>query len=530
MKHIKKILIISLVWVFFCSSYSYGFLWEDLGLDIYGQIDQNYKGLEQKQYEYELTGQGEWTINEVLAPIFADYGITCNINTSADIDTMLGDDNISEIVKRCWWEDENVPALLAERVGNALRYIRETYTQRAETKAEKTFEVERIGLYSDGNIENSPFDLVEDLIQIDTIIFSEKLEYEWLENDNISSAVQEFVDDNFNDPIIEAGTNIVDWTQEIADDIEEIFVGSDDEPENIIEYLDYHNYVCSDDNQSGLDDNFVNDLIWNIEWYGPYVSNPQYWEYPEGIVPIGGWWSGPTLGWESLTWNYTPIRDEFPCDWWFCITIEFQKSDYGLAGWETSTIESVLKKAWKHIEKPANASLTQRKQTTNNFELWSIIEDLPGMLRGFWIDVSSKPVPILDVENDREENVEWDLYEIENLLSVYYKNQGLDYERRNDLSIFWSTEHEQKVFQTAWWMPVWYAENRLNELNAFQTALRENNRIVSQSVNNEVITKDLQQFSDLFAELEIFVMAIEDFTFAFTGNLWEMKQIPTRSP
>jgi len=43
----------------------------------------------------------------------------------------------------------------------------------------------------------------------------------------------------------------------------------------------------------------------------------------------------------------------------------------------------VLSKVAKHLEKPANASLTQRKMTTNNFELGSIIKDLPGMLRGF---------------------------------------------------------------------------------------------------------------------------------------------------
>jgi hypothetical protein len=68
-------------------------------------------------------------------------------------------------------------------------------------------------------------------------------------------------------------------------------------------------------------------------------------------------------------------------------------------------------------------------------------------------------------------------------------------------------------------MSIQYPQNRLNELNEFQVALRENNRIVSQSVNNEIITRDLQQYSHLFAELEIFAGAIENFAFAFTGNL-----------
>lgn len=529
MKHIKKILIISLLWVFFCSPNIYAFLWDDLGIDIYGQIDQNYWNLEQKQYEYELTGQWEADINEVLKPIFADYGITCNIWSASDIDTMLSWNNIAEIVKRCSWEGEKVPALLAERVSNALSYIRKTYTQRAETKAQKTFEVERIGLYSDGNIENSPFDLIEDLIQIDTIIFSEELEYEWVARDNANDDFEKHllgVEDDSVDDSIEEEINDEDeiiWSWEIDDEDEIIW-------ENIIEYLDYHNYVCSDENQAGLDEDTLNGIIWEIEWYGPYVSNPSYWEYPNWIVPLDGWWAGPSLGWVELTGKYTPVRDEFPCDGFFCITIEFQKTDYGLAGWETNTIESILKKVWKHTEKPANASLTQRKQTTNNFELGSIIDDLPGMLRGFGIEVSSKPVPILDVENEREDSLEWDRFEIKNLLSRYYNNQGLDYERRNDLSIFGSKEHEQKVFQTAGWMPLKYSENRLNQLSIFEAARRENNRIISKEIDNEIITRDLKQYSHLFAELEIFAAAIENFSFGFTGNLNEMKLIPTRSP
>jgi len=492
---------------------TYAFLGEDLGIDLYGQIDKNFKDLEQKQYEYELTGQGEGTLNEVLAPIFADYGITCNINTPEDIDTMLQDDNIAEIVSRCWGDNENVPALLAERVSNALRYIRETYTQKAETKALKTFEVERIGLYSDGNIENSPFDLVEDLIQIDT-------------------------NEDFANHLLWEDTNIAEEEseEEIIDEQEENIEEDDildpDEIlwDDIIEYLDYHNYVCTPENQSGLDTGISSDIIWDIEWYGPYISNPTYWEYPDGIIPLGWWWNGPTLGGPWLGGNYSPVRDEFGCDSWFCIVIEFEKSDYGLAGWETMTIETVLNRAWSHLDKAANASPTQRKQTTNNFELGSIIENLPDMLRWFWVEVSSKPVPILDLETDWEEVLTWDRFEVENLVRKYYKNIWLDYDRQNDLSNYNSREYEQKIIQTAWWMPIEYVEMRSNQLKVFQNALRENNRIISEEINNEIISQDLEQYSHLFSELEIFAAAIENFVFAYSWNLWEMKQIPTRSP
>jgi len=100
------------------------------------------------------------------------------------------------------------------------------------------------------------------------------------------------------------------------------------------------------------------------------------------------------------------------------------------------SIEKIIARAGKHLEKPANTSLTQRKMTTNNFELGSIIKNLPDMLRGFGMEVQSKPIPILDLENENSDVPEGDIYEIENMIAAYYKNSGLDYERANDLSIF----------------------------------------------------------------------------------------------
>jgi hypothetical protein len=37
-----------------------------LGLDLYKQIDEGFYELEKKQYEYELTGQGETGVQEVV--------------------------------------------------------------------------------------------------------------------------------------------------------------------------------------------------------------------------------------------------------------------------------------------------------------------------------------------------------------------------------------------------------------------------------------------------------------------------------
>ncbi|MCD5374993.1 hypothetical protein LR010_00910 [Candidatus Gracilibacteria bacterium] len=525
MNLVKKIILFSLLGGCFFMSSTSAFLGEDLGLDLYKQIDEGFESLEIKQYEYELTGQGETDINQVLEPIFADNGLDCDIASSADIDRMLADGNVGMIVERCVGEGEPIPTALIEEVTNTLNYIKNTFKGRAETKSKKTYEVARIGLYSDGNIENSPFDLITDLQEIDRVIFSEELEYNGVEKDK--SADEEL------DDFLEEDKDYLYEDEEEEDEAEDEEVleeGNEDEEETttetIIDELDYHTYVCEPgDDLSGLDEVIVDDIIDDIEGTGGYIPNPTYWTYPGGVVTNGTSWGGPFPGGSSLTGEYTPVTDSWECDSFFCIVIEFQKSNYGLAGGETMTIETVLKRAAKHLEKPANASLTQRKQTTNNFELGSIIKNLGSMFRGFGIEVSSKPVPILDLEAKNDNLVEGDLFEIENLLKKYYKNAGLDYDRRNDLHNFTSRSEEERVIETAGGMRIPYSEDKLNELEKFQTALRENNRIVSLAVDKTILQDDMKEFGKQFTELERFVAAIEDFCKGITGITDEMKEI-----
>jgi hypothetical protein len=530
MNLVKKIILFSLFGGYFFMNSTSAFLGEDLGLDLYKQIDKWFESLEIKQYEYELTGQWEADINEVLKPIFADHGLSCDIASSADIERMLADGNIWMIVERCVGEWNPIPSTLIEEVINTLNYIRATFKGRAETKSKKTYEIARIWLYSDGNVENSPFDLITDMQEIDRIIFSEELEYNGVKKDkSADEELDDFLEED-KDYLYE------EQDEEINEEEDEvggvgIIVEEQDEGEgtgNIVDELDYHSYVCEpSEDLSWLDDEIIDEIINGIEWTGWYVPNPTYWAYPGLVVTNGASWGWPFPGWWTLTWNYIPVTDSWECDSFFCIVIEFQKSNYGLSWWETMAIETVLKRAAKHLEKPANASLTQRKQTTNNFELGSIIKDLAWMFRWFGIEVSSKPVPILDLEAKNDDLVEWDLFEIKNLLRKYYKNSSLDYERRNDLHNFRSRSEEERVIETAGGMRIPYSEDQINELETFQTALRENNRIVSLAVDKSILQDDMKQFATQFTELERFVAAIEDFCKAIKGITDEMKGIPT---
>jgi len=169
-------------WYFFILTpfQTWAFLGEDLGIELYKQIDEWFYELEQKQYEYELTGQGETSVSEVVNPILQEVWVQCEINSSRDIEVLLwrtSQSQVAAIMTQCGWENDVVPINLIETVTNQLSYVRNTFAERATNKTQRTYDLARVWLYSDGVIENSPFDLIYDLQEIDYIIFWEELEY-----------------------------------------------------------------------------------------------------------------------------------------------------------------------------------------------------------------------------------------------------------------------------------------------------------------------------------------------------------------
>ncbi len=520
---------------------SSAFLGEDLWIDLYTKVDEWFYALKQKQYENEITGQGKTTVDQIVGPILADRWLNCEIKTTAEIEELLwntGEKQVEKILDVCWYAGEKAPTQVVEEVVQGLSYVKNTFSARADEKTNTIYDVARIGLYNDGNLENSPFDLIHDLQEIDKIIFTQEIEYEGVENDQSSDAAVDAHMENGWNTEDDASETPEDNTDEWEDDTDgETSSWSVSLPEGIDTWIT-HSYMCPPDNTSGLWTDDVKDILDDIEnpgGYTPYVSE---WTYPGGI-PWSGWgfiWDGPTAS-VPPSGTYNTITDEWGCSPkdFFCIIIEFENSNYGLTGGESMSIEKILAKAAEHLEKPANASLTQRKMTTNNFEIWSMIKNLPDMLRGFGIEVQSKPIPILDEIEWSSPDEDAPKSEVEKKLIRYYKNIGLDYKRRNDLSNFGaisrthSSQLEQKVLNTAAYMPIEYGEQRLNELSKFQAKLSENNRIISQGTDKQIMYDDMKKFNTQFTELERFVAGIEDFVEALWWHVKRLKKIPTHN-
>ena len=539
---------------------SSAFVGEDLWFDIYTSIDKWIKELQQIQYDYELNNQWSWEIFEVVNQILHREWLECQVQSSDDIAILTwntSESTMQAIFEFCWWWQERLSIVFAENVQNALRDIWRIFWDRAEKKAEITYTLARIWLFADGNINNSPFDLIVDLQEIDTIIYGQKIEYNGItpiDNQSFQNFIDKIVnrstqssdtskenqsigthsnpDEIMNQLIDGEGNNIAALLELI-----ELIANQELDNQNLFVtdqvFIPEHWQICSVNNNSWLDSNIVADISTRFnpikQWiYTPLRPGTFY--YPESIHN-----NFDALKWPLKSdwpkWSFTSTKAPWPCNDTFCINIDFETREYGLIGWETRSIYKILSMVADHCEKPANASLTQRKQAINNFEISSIIRDLPSMLRWVSLEVSSKPLPILaKIEHDEDPTRDEIEQEVKNMLYERYKWLWLDYDRQNDIEIADKSPIVQKILQTSPNMSLVYPERRFNEfksydtafINAFQRGQNHDTHIINQ--------KQLQWFVNNFNELERFTFSFTDYIKDFTWIIMMLEEIPTRTP
>jgi len=112
---------------------------------------------------------------------------------------------------------------LIEAVRNELAYIKNTYSERAEQKAQQSYKLARMGIYSDGSLENSPFDLMYDLEEIDRIIFSEDIIFQDIPvSQNSDNALSDFLTENLD-------TKPNNAVESLVDDVNQVLNGDKDQ-------------------------------------------------------------------------------------------------------------------------------------------------------------------------------------------------------------------------------------------------------------------------------------------------------------
>jgi len=285
------------------------FFWDPSSLDLYKNIDLWVEKLEDKLLENELNGSSNISNEINKLALLEDLPECLNWDISiTEMKEIIEEEKSGRIYNymvdcRTNWK---VPLNLFT---NYIELFKVHYYNSKIGSTKKSNQINKMSnlwIFSDWILENSWFDLITDIQNINEIIFSEKIDYEWEEEVDIESII-----------------NLWEKTKELQP--------------------------------------------------SPY---------------------------KKVTDN-----EEFPCENFFCINIDFIKYDDDLWWpWDENTIEFLINRSNEHLREFVFKSMVQAKMPTGQFELW--LKDLKfSDIFHLSVQVSYKPIPILKIE--KAKRVRW---------------------------------------------------------------------------------------------------------------------------
>jgi hypothetical protein len=477
---------------------SYALLWENMWLDLYMQIDSWIEDLESKMYEHAISWGGKEIYKEINRILEAEWiGACLNSELSVKEIKQISNWNLEPLnwkIKDECLKDWAISVNTLSSIQAQISKIDSIYSENAENRTRETFALSNIWLYSDWDRENSWFDLISDLDEINQVVFTSELKYQWEQVNWWDNFVDNFFKKKKNDfkKAVLWSTNNPPINQN---------------PNNIIQTSNMQTCSKFNDN-SWLNPERLNTLIRNLN-----EKNNTY--------------TQATKKFESTWYKKTNDNWVFPCKTFFCININFKMYNHKLLWWSDSfSIESVLSRSNEHLKKFAWTFLWQSKMTTWNFELWLRDINLPDMFH-MWFQISSKPVPILKLE--KENTKEEKLFSWKNLLREYYKNNGIDYNRANDLEIYRKSDQEHKSINDSEELtPTSVTEKERERKNEEDLQERRNN-LVDKAINKNILHEDMENFYEQFEELELFTRSMLDYTDNLRSIILQMRKIPSHN-
>ncbi len=545
----KIILMICLLSISYTSN---AFFWSPTEIDLYYNIEDWLEELEDKLLEFELNWwqQKKWILKEIN--VMAKYNeINECLDESKEIwiekfKSIVEEENISELVNyfsdKCSSENKE-RGHLVERATIYMDLFKE-YLRinkiNSEDKTKKIYQVSSLWMYSDWILENSWFDLISDIDEIDRIIFSQVEEYEWEDSWDLEILFEDELHD-----AAEAWVENLD--NEINNQLEDLFNWENDDNQNNNSnnnnsnnnnsnnnQNDNHNstdpsnnYICINNEQtSWLSNDNINNLLdninnpnwdWNLLNDNQNSWNENWWDWNNN----NDLWDNNYL--EELESEYVKVIDnsEFPCEDFFCIVIEFITNDNSNSS-EEITIEYLIKRSNEHLAKFAWTSLIPAKHSTNQFQLWLEDLNLPDIFH-IWIQIVKKPIPILNIEPEwKTDNSK---YSWKNLLEEYYKLNWLNYKRRNSIVLLeWLEQNKQNINNSVWLT----TERILHKDTEYKTlkTVKNNSETLTKIIWKKVALQSLKNFEEQFIELNKLISTINDYTVDLKSIIGEMEKIP----
>lgn len=493
---------------------THSFLWQDSGLDLYKNIDEWYEELELKNYKSEL----KWWKSSIKENINYKLKEKCieneispgefkSIALHRDISTLY-----PKISNDCKWIAKLNKIL--DIITNIDILAKNTWNE----KSEYIYKISKIWIFSDWVIENSDFDLIDDLKEIDKVIFTDDIEYNW---EDISFSNDDALNDFINNWSIrkkssdEINNNLSnDLNSDLGNQI------NFNEWDNS-DFFQTNKLICNDENlqNSWLSQNTLDSILnltsndWlSLDWVTPDLEtteqNLEQWWY-EKVNDNDAWW----------------------CSSFFCIVIEFVMYEHKFIWYDKITIEDLLNRSNKHLSKFANSSRIQASMWIGNFQLNLKFLNLPDIFH-IWFMLTTKPIPILselnnNKEDDDDDKKKWK-FSKKDMLEDYYRAFNLEYERQNDLDRYNNKDPRIKSILDASNRAIDNVSNNNADLQEQLDKSKTFTDHISNAINKKIASDELNDFYDQLADLEKFAGALLEYTDSLKVIIKWMEKIPVK--
>ena len=534
---------------------SFGFWWEDTSLDLFKNIDSWIIKLDKKIYKQTIDSLDNLkdTLNSHLKQKWISNCTFIKEITYEDIDKITNSNDgllfISKIVNSdCndFWDYSKIKKI----VNDYKIYLKKISKQ----KAEQIQLINKVGIYSDWDTSNAPFDIIYDIKKIDEIVFNWEIEYKWEKgifnndfNKNISSNILQSIDEAEKNINSDLSKNLESLNQLTAKIIKsDKYKNTKDNKneknkiKNPILLSDNTQYSCpNDENISWLSEDEIhkvlsdkNYFLWNNKWNNNWDN--VLWS-GEFLYSVWSKNNKNTIGWTGK-FEYKTVNDNdfWPCDDFFCIKIEMVTKTYKLLWWwkNTNTIEGLLTRSNWHLKKFANSSLIQSKMTTNNFETTFKNINLSDIF-SFGIIITKKSPPILNLskyKSERKENENNSLSK-GNLLKSRFKAIGIKYDsdginRENDLSLYLNKLWNHVSLRNASELDTQKVVTNLKDKKEMLSKSQYFNLHLTNIIKSENTQSDTQLLYEEFIELERFTAQLQSYVQDLDNIMNKMIKIP----
>lgn len=407
-----------------------GFAGEDLGLDLYRKVDKGIGSLKTMMAEKRLPGNA--------AKLNARIGKACSDKSGAKVECLdpskdftlaeLNDIEAGSVAPISARFAANV-SVNADDLQKISKNAKEYATAVKKESGEQTEAFARIGsmgIFTDGSLDNSSYDLMKDLENVHAVIFAKDVPYGGMPTDGAQSVVSFAQASGY--PSSSAGLSAG------------YYVGSTINPPAYLGSFSGHltspdlesKAGCADGTSvKGLD----TALAFDIENQLAYGSNAGTAGTPEDLAKYAGNSPVAPVARPSSGGGRENKMDKFPCMTFFCIRVDFIMYDTMLlGGGKTYSIESVLDENYKIVQKFAGTSFIQAQHTNNFFELLLKNLNLSSLVH-LGVVVQTLPPPILNLnaaETPRgASKTSSEEKEFKEITSKTFQAYGIRYDKQN---------------------------------------------------------------------------------------------------